>query len=144
MLEFASVSKPATSHRAAIGAPIPTLDLKRQYAQIKDEVQEALERVCSTQYFIGGEEVQKFEQEAAAFLGAKRAVGCASGTDALWLALVAAGAQPGDVVFTTPFSFFARASAILRAGARPVFVEVDRETRNIDPTAGEAACDGFY
>src|SRR5205814_5980905 len=98
------VSKPATSHRAAIGAPIPTLDLKRQYAQIKDEVQEALERVCSTQYFIGGEEVQKFEQEAAAFLGARSAVGCASGTDALWLAMVAAGVQPGDVVFTTPFS----------------------------------------
>jgi dTDP-4-amino-4,6-dideoxygalactose transaminase len=137
------VSKPATSHKAAIGAPIPTLDLKRQYAQIKDEVEEALERVCSTQYFIGGEEVQKFEQEAAAFLGAKRAVGCASGTDALWLALVAVGVQPGDVVFTTPFSFFASASSILRAQARPVFVDVDPGTLNIDPKAVEEAFDRY-
>src|SRR5437763_3196632 len=137
MLEFASVSKPATTPRAAIGAPIPTLDLKRQYAQVKDEVQEALERVCSTQYFIGGEEVQRFEQESAAFLGAKRAVGCASGTDALWLAMVAAGVQPGDVVFTTPFSFFASARSILRAGARPVFVDVDPGTLTIDLKADE-------
>ena len=137
------MSKPATSHRAAIGAPIPTLDLKRQYAQIKDEVQEALERVCSTQYFIGGEEVQRFEQEAATFLGAKRAVGCASGTDALWLAMVAAGVQPGDVVFTTPFSFFASASSILRAGARPVFVDVDPGTLNIDVKAVEQAFERY-
>src|SRR3954463_13405778 len=133
------VSKPATSHSAAVGAPIPTLDLKRQYAQIKVEVQEALERVCSTQYFIGGEEVQGFEQEAAAFLGVKRAVGCASGTDPLWLAMVAAGVQPGDAVFTTPFSFFASASSILRAGARPVFVDVEPGTLNIDPKALEDA-----
>jgi dTDP-4-amino-4,6-dideoxygalactose transaminase len=138
------VSKPATTPRAATGAPIPTLDLKRQYAQIKEDVQEALERVCSTQYFIGGEELQKFEQEAAAFLGAKRAVGCASGTDAIWLALAALGVQPGDIVFTTPFSFFASASAILRAGARPVFVDVDPETLNIDPKAVEATFDRYY
>jgi dTDP-4-amino-4,6-dideoxygalactose transaminase len=137
------VSKPATSHKAAIGASIPTLDLKRQYAQIKDEVEQALESVCSTQYFIGGEEVQRFEQEAAAFLGAKRAVGCASGTDALWLAMAAAGVQPGDVVFTTPFSFFASASSILRAGARPVFVDVDPGTLNIDPRAVEEAFDRY-
>lgn len=138
------MSKPATTLRAATGAPIPTLDLKRQYAQIKEDVQEALERVCSTQYFIGGEELQKFEQEAAAFLGAKRAVGCASGTDALWLALAAFGVQPGDIVFTTPFSFFASASSILRAGARPVFVDVDPETLNIDPKAVEATFDRYY
>jgi dTDP-4-amino-4,6-dideoxygalactose transaminase len=138
------VSKPATTHRAAVGAPIPTLDLKRQYAQIKNEVQEVIERVCSTQYFIGGEELQKFEQESAAFLGAKRAVGCASGTDALWLGLVALGVQPGDVVFTTPFSFFASASAIVRAGARPVFVDVDPATLNIDPKLVEAAFDRYY
>ena len=138
------MSKPATTPRAAVGAPIPTLDLKRQYAQIKDEVQEALERVCSTQYFIGGEELQKFEQEAAAFLGAKRAVGCASGTDAIWLALAALGVQPGDIVFTTPFSFFASASAILRAGARPVFVDIEPDTLNIDPKAVDAAFDRYY
>ena len=136
------MSKPATSHRAAIGAPIPTLDLKRQYAQIKDEVQEALERVCSTQYFIGGEEVQKFEQEAAAFLGAKRAVGCASGTDAM-AGDGGGGVQPGDVVFTTPFSFFASASAILRAGARPVFVDVEPGTLNIHPKLVEAAFERY-
>ena len=138
------MSKPATSHKAAIGAPIPALDLKRQYAQIKREVEEAFERVCASQYFIGGEELEKFEQEAAAYLGAKRAVGCASGTDALWLALMAVGVQPGDVVFTTPFSFFASASSIVRAGARPVFIDVDPNTLNIDPKAVEAAFERYY
>jgi dTDP-4-amino-4,6-dideoxygalactose transaminase len=114
------------------------LDLGRQYASIREEVLTAVERVCSSQHFILGEEVEAFEREVASFLEVAHAVGCASGTDALWLALVAGGVKPGDTVITTPFSFFASASAIVRAGARPVFVDVDPHTLNLDPAKVEA------
>ena len=93
----------------------------------------AIERVCASQQFVLGAEVEALEREVAAFTGASAAVGCASGTDALWLALLATGVQPGDAVITTAFSFFASASAIVRAGARPVLVDVDPETLNVDP-----------
>jgi len=109
------------------------LDLGRQYASIRQEILDAVERVCSSQHFILGEEVETLEREIAAFTGAAHAVGCASGTDALWLALASVGVKPGDSVITTPFSFFASASAIVRAGARPVFVDIDRHTLNLDP-----------
>ncbi len=85
----------------------------------------AIARVCDSQSFILGPEVEALEREIAALTGAADAVGCASGTEALWLALVAAGVKPGDSVITTAFSFFASASAIVRAGATPVFVDVD-------------------
>ncbi len=111
------------------------LDLRRQYPQIRDQVSAAIERVCSTQHFIGGEEVSAFEREAAAFVGAKQGIGCASGTDALWLALQAAGVGPGDAVITTPFSFFASTSTITRTGATPVFADIDPGTLNLDPKA---------
>ena len=114
------------------------LDLHRQYQQIRHEVLAAIERVCSSQQFILGAEVEALESEIAAFIGVPAAVGCASGTDALWLALLAAGVQPGDAVITTAFSFFASASAIARAGARPVLVDVDPHTLNIDPAQVEA------
>jgi len=113
--------------------PVPLLDLQRQYQQIRDEVLAAVERVCSSQQFILGAVVEVFEREIAAFTGAAAAVGCSSGTDAVWLALVAAGVGTGDAVITTSFSFFASASAIVRAGARPVFVDVDPDTLNMDP-----------
>jgi dTDP-4-amino-4,6-dideoxygalactose transaminase len=109
------------------------LDLARQYSSIREEVLAAIERVCASQHFILGPEVEALEREIAAFTGTNEAVGCASGTDALWLALVSSGVKPGDKVLTTPFSFFASASAIVRAGAEPVFADVDRETLNIDP-----------
>jgi dTDP-4-amino-4,6-dideoxygalactose transaminase len=112
---------------------IPLLDLHRQYQQIREEVLVAVERVCSSQQFVLGAEVEAFEREIAAFTGATAAVGCASGTDALWLALLAAGVHAGDAVITTAFSFFASASAIVRAGARPVLADVDPETLNLDP-----------
>jgi len=112
--------------------PIPLLDLHRQYQQIREEVLAAVERVCSSQQFVLGAEVEALEREVAAFTGATAAAGCASGTDALWLALVAAGVQAGDAVITTAFSFFASASAIVRAGARPVLVDVDPGTLNLD------------
>lgn len=111
---------------------IPLLDLRRQYAQIREEVLAAVERVCASQHFVLGSEVEALEREIVAFTGASAAVGCASGTDALWLALLAAEVQPGDAVITTAFSFFASASAIVRAGARPVLVDVNPETLNLD------------
>src|SRR4030095_2220948 len=88
--------------------------------------------VCASHDYIVGEEVEALERELAAFCGAAHAVGCASGTDALWLALLAAGGGPGDHVITTPLSFFASASAIVRAGGRPVFLDVDPHTLNLD------------
>lgn len=118
-------------------APVPLLDLGRQYAAIREEVLGAIERVCASQHYVLGEEVEAFERELAAFCGAAHAVGCASGTDALWLALLAARVSPGDQVITTPLSFFASASAIVRAGGRPVFVDVDPHTLNLDPTQVE-------
>jgi dTDP-4-amino-4,6-dideoxygalactose transaminase len=119
-------------------AAVPLLDLSRQYAAIREEVLAAVERVCSSQHYILGEEVEAFESELAGFCGAAFAVGCASGTDALWLALLAVGVGPGDVVVTTPFSFFASASSIARIGARPVFVDVDPRTLNVNPARVEA------
>jgi dTDP-4-amino-4,6-dideoxygalactose transaminase len=92
----------------------------------------AMARVCDSQSFILGPEVEALEREIAALTGATDAIGCASGTEALWLALVAAGVKPGDSVITTAFSFFASASAIVRAGATPVFVDVDAGTLNLD------------
>ena len=117
---------------------VPMLDLQRQYEQIRVEVLAAVGRVCASQHYILGPEVEALEHEVADFCGARDAVGCASGTDALWLALAAAGVQPGDQVFTTPFSFFASASAIVRAGARPVFADIDPRTFNLDPAQVES------
>ena len=106
--------------------------MRRQYDGIREEVLAAIARVCDSQSFILGPEVEALEREIAALTGAACAVGCASGTEALWLALVAAGVKPGDSVMTTAFSFFASASAIVRAGAMPVFVDVDPGTLNLD------------
>ena len=119
--------------KAAQKAAVPLLDLTRQYASIRDEVMAAIERVCASQHFILGEEVAALEREIASYAGASEAVACASGTDALWLSLLALNVGPGDEVVTTPFSFFASASAIVRAGARPVFVDIDPLTFNLDP-----------
>ena len=116
---------------------VPMLDLGRQYAAIRHDILAAIERVCSSQHFILGEEVESLEREVAAFVGVSHAVGCASGTDALWLVLAANGVKPGDTVITTPFSFFASASAVVRAGARPIFVDIDPHTLNLDPAKVE-------
>ncbi len=111
---------------------VPLLDLRRQYDGLREEVLAAIARVCDSQGFILGPEVEALEAEITALTGAVGAVGCASGTEALWLALVAAGVKPGDSVVTTAFSFFASASAIVRAGATPIFVDVDSGTLNLD------------
>ncbi len=114
------------------------LDLKRQYQPLQNELLAALGHVLETQQFILGEPVAAFEQAAAHQLGAAHAVGCSSGTDALWLALAAAGIGPGMSVVTTPFSFFASVSCILRAGATPVLADIDLATFNLAPHAVEA------
>lgn len=122
---------------AAPPESVPLLDLHRQYEGIREEVLAAIERVCESQVFILGPEVEALEREIAKLTGAAAAVGCASGTEALWLALVAAGVKPGDFVITTPFSFFASASSIVRAGATPIFIDVDPATLNLDPVRVE-------
>jgi dTDP-4-amino-4,6-dideoxygalactose transaminase len=129
----AEVSSTAISSTALTApASVPLLDLHRQYETIREDVLAAIARVCDSQAFILGPEVEALEREIAALTGAAAAVGCSSGTEALWLALNAAGVKPGDSVITTPFSFFASASSIVRAGAMPVFVDVDHETLNLD------------
>jgi dTDP-4-amino-4,6-dideoxygalactose transaminase len=119
-------------------ATIPILDLSREYRAIGPALREAVEAVLSHQQFVLGEEVALFERAAAARCGTAYAVGCASGTDALWLAMAATGIGPGDAVVTTPFSFFATVSSILRAGARPVLADIDPESFNLSPGAVEA------
>ena len=114
------------------------LDLKRQYQPLHQELLAALEHVLETQQFILGEQVSAFEQAAAAQLSVAHAMGCSSGTDALWLALAAAGIGPGHSVITTPFSFFASVSSILRAGARPILADIDPASFNLSPAAVEA------
>jgi dTDP-4-amino-4,6-dideoxygalactose transaminase len=118
---------------------VPALDLKAQYRSIRDEVDEAVARVIENQGFILGPEVASLEAEIAAYCEVPRAVGCASGTDALLLPLMAWGIEPGDEVVTSPFSFFATAGSIHRAGAKPVFVDIEPETYNIDPSLIESA-----
>ena len=111
---------------------LPILDLKRSYAAIKGEIQEALSRVLDSQSFILGQEVETFERHVESYLEKGVAIGCASGTDALILALMALDLKPGDEVVTTPYSFFATASCITRLGAVPVFVDIDPKTYNVD------------
>jgi dTDP-4-amino-4,6-dideoxygalactose transaminase len=115
------------------------LDLKAQFATIREEVMAAVTKVMETQLFILGDEVRLFEEEIAAMLGAKHAVGCASGTDALILALIAAGIGQGDEVITTPFSFVATAGSIAWLHAKPVFVDIVPDSYNIDPEKISAA-----
>ena len=116
---------------------VPLLDLKAQYAAIRDEVSQAIDRVCESQSFALGPAVAEFEENVAAYCESKFAIGVSSGTDALLISLMALGIEPGDEVITTPFTFFATAGSVVRVGARPVFVDVDPETFNIDPSAIE-------
>lgn len=117
---------------------IPMVDLKAQYDAIKDEIDGAISKVIDSTQFILGPEVAAFESEMAAYCETKLAVGVASGTEALQLALLACGIQPGDEVITSPFTFIATAEAITQCGAIPVFVDIDPETYNIDPRKIEA------
>lgn len=112
---------------------IASFDLKRNYQRVKEEINVAVERVLESQQFVLGPEVEALEHEIALYLGADSCAGCASGTDALLLAMKAIDIRPGDEVITTPFTFFATASCITRAGGTPVFADVDPYTYNITP-----------
>ena len=111
---------------------IPMLDLQGEYHEIKDEIDEAVHRVLDSGHFILGDEVEAFEHEVARYLGIRHAIGVASGSDALLLALMALGIGPGDKVITTSFSFYATASCIVRLGATPVFCDIDPRTFDLD------------
>lgn len=118
---------------------VPFVDLKAQYRSIKPEIDEAIERVFESAQFVLGEEVTAFEEEFASYCGTKHCVAVNSGTSALHLALLAAGIGPGDEVITVPNTFIATVAAICYAGARPVFVDIDPRTFNIDPKRIEGA-----
>jgi dTDP-4-amino-4,6-dideoxygalactose transaminase len=118
---------------------IPLVDLKAQYAALKPEIDAAVQRVLDSAAFILGREVEEFEHAFAAHCGAQHAIGVASGTGALHLALLACGVEPGHEVITTPHTFIATAEAISHTGARPVFVDIDPATYNLDPALVEAA-----
>jgi dTDP-4-amino-4,6-dideoxygalactose transaminase len=132
-------AKRAEKSPATVNPRFDFLDLRAQFATIHDEVMQAVTQVFESQYFILGPEVKLLEDEVAAKLGAKFAVGCASGTDALILSLLSAGIGEGDEVITTPFSFIATAGSIAYVGAKPVFVDIDPVTYNIHPALLQAA-----
>jgi dTDP-4-amino-4,6-dideoxygalactose transaminase len=122
---------------------VPLLDLKAQYAGLRDEIEQALARVCASQRFILGPEGDALEKELAAYCGVPHAIGCASGSDALLLSLVALGVKPGDEVITVSFTFFSTAGAVARLGARAAFVDIEPRTFNMDPARLEAHLKGL-
>jgi dTDP-4-amino-4,6-dideoxygalactose transaminase len=134
-----SVPPPAAQTGAPRPMQFPFLDLHAQFAPLREEVMRAVADVLDRQQFILGPEVEKLEREVAQRVGCEFAVGCASGSDALLLALTALGIQGGDEVITTPFTFGATAGSIARLGARPVFVDIEPESYNLDPRKLEAA-----
>src|SRR5512135_1109557 len=118
---------------------VPALDLRVQYQAIRDEIDRIIRDVIESQHFVLGPEVSGLEADVARYCRVSHGVGCASGSDALLLPLLALGAGPGDEVITTPYTFFATAGSIWRTGARPVFVDIEPETYNIDSVRIEDA-----
>ncbi|HEY9401119.1 MAG TPA: DegT/DnrJ/EryC1/StrS family aminotransferase [Pyrinomonadaceae bacterium] len=121
------------------GMQVPLLDLKQQHAHLREELRAATDRILDSQQFVLGEEVRLLETELARYSETRHAVGCASGSDALLLALMALDIRAGDEVITTPFSFFATGGAIARTGATPVFVDIEPRAYNLDPALVESA-----
>lgn len=113
--------------------PVPLIDVRRSYDGLRDELLAALEQVCASGHYVLGPEVERLEQSLADYCQVPHAIGCASGSDALLLAMMACGVGPGDEVLLPSFTFFATASAVTRLGAKPVFVDIDPATYSIDP-----------
>ena len=132
---------PAQENTTDAGAsgPVPFIDLVAQYQTIRDDVRETVDQIFETQSFVLGEPVAALETEIAEYCDARHAIGCAAGSDALILSLLAVGVEPGDEVITSPFTFFATAGAIHRIGARPVFVDIEPNSFNLCPEQVEEA-----
>ena len=124
---------PSAAHHEPRLPAVPLLDMQRQYEPLRDAIRTAIERVCESGRFVMGPDCEQLEQAVAAYCGATHAVACASGSDALLLALMALGIEPGDEVLVPSFTFFATASAVSRLGAIPVFIDIEPTTFNIDP-----------
>lgn len=122
-----------------LAVPVPLLDLKKQYATLRDEIRAATDELFESQGFILGPKVEAFEKAVAEYVGAKHAIGMSSGTDAQLAAMMALKLGPGDEVVTSPYSFFSTAGAVVRLGARPVFCDIDPATFNVDPEKLEKA-----
>lgn len=132
---MSTTTAPATAKTISV----PLLDLKAQYEQIRDEVEAAIQSVLESQRFILGPEVEALEEEIATYSQCEYGIGVSSGTDALLISLMAIDLKPGDEVITTPYTFFATVGSVARLGARPVFVDIDPISYNIDPRQIEAA-----
>lgn len=126
-------TNPSDNTTSAAATPVPLLDMSRQYEPLRVEIEAALARVCQSGRFIFGPDCEQLEKSLAAYCDARHGIGCASGSDALLLALMAANVGPGDEVILPSYTFFATASAVTRVGARPVFVDIDPVSYNLDP-----------
>ena len=126
----------------AVSRRVALLDLNAQHAAIREDVLREVTRVIDSQKFILGDDVKAFEADVAKYCAAPHAIGCASGSDALFLTLLAAGIGRGDKVLTTPYTFFATVGAICRVGATPVFADINSDTFNIDPNHVEVVLAG--